>query len=97
MALPACGLMVRPGKIKTRARMIELHIAPTDYIMARLAIILRVVFFFDVTLVNVLMAIGTAYPNPPEIPSFVLFVAYETGCGHMCPFQPEPALFIMSL
>ena len=84
-----------PGKRESWYCMIIGYVAPPGRIMTDCAIGFRIIFFVDLSVVNILMTIDAAAADFPEAPVPGFLMAGEAGDCQVCPFQAEPALVML--
>ena len=55
----------------------------------------RIIFFIDLSIVNIFMTIDTPDPDLPEVPFPGFLMTGEAGCCQVRPFQVKPALIML--
>ena len=89
-----------PCQCEIRPVVIKGHIGPPAFVVAVFAAGLRVIFFIDQPLVDILVAIAAPASDLPETPGCVARggspdVAGNTGNGKVRPVQPESTLIVL--
>lgn len=95
MAGPARLTLMGPQQFELRPGMIKFNVTPAALAVAAFTACLGVVFFIEVRLVDVFMAVDAAHADVPETPLFLLFMADKTGCGLVGPLQREGARVVL--